>query len=55
MQNLLKKYNFTCNPAQNLSNERYPSGGVTFFKLSITPFGSPWMPSSCQRSSISRI
>jgi hypothetical protein len=42
-------------PAQNRSNDNNPFGGVTFLKLSITPLGSPFVPSSCQRLSISTI
>lgn len=40
-------------PAQNLSNVSRPLEGVTFLRLSITPLGRPFVPSSCQRLSIS--
>lgn len=40
-------------PAQNLSNVSRPLEGVTFLRLSMTPLGRPFVPSSCQRLSIS--
>lgn len=41
------------NPAQNLSKLSFPFGGVTFWRLSKTPFGRPFVPSSCHLFSMS--
>uniref|UniRef100_A0A182VPE2 Uncharacterized protein n=1 Tax=Anopheles merus TaxID=30066 RepID=A0A182VPE2_ANOME len=40
-------------PLQKRSNDSSPLGGVTLRKLSMTPRGSPFDPSSCHRSSMS--